>query len=238
MLSTNDPEPEEKMSVVTTLSNVRWSERRAEAEAWSRAALVAAKRRLAARWMPVVAASGILLSLVVVGSLSGWAALSSVLALLFAASIWPLDSSGIFGAIAGNAPPVAGVRQALTHLAQTCGRRRIAFVKGPRGNDEAQERFQVYGEAVADPVPCRLILGGGDERGRGLDLGGGGHPRLEQLLRDDADATADVEQGQALNPLSGERVEQQACCLVGPLLLIALEQSARLALAEDVRAPA
>ena len=44
----------------------------------------------------------------------------------------------------------AGVRQALTHLAQTCGRRRIAFVKGPRGNDEAQERFQVYGEAVAD----------------------------------------------------------------------------------------
>jgi hypothetical protein len=44
----------------------------------------------------------------------------------------------------------AGVRQALTHLAQTCGRRRIAFVKGPSGNDEAQERFQVYGEAVAD----------------------------------------------------------------------------------------
>jgi DNA-binding LacI/PurR family transcriptional regulator len=44
----------------------------------------------------------------------------------------------------------AGVRQALTHLAQTCGRRRIAFVKGPRGNDEAQERFQVYREAVAD----------------------------------------------------------------------------------------
>lgn len=44
----------------------------------------------------------------------------------------------------------AGVRQALTHLAQTCGRRRIAFVKGPPGNDEAQERFAVYGEAVAD----------------------------------------------------------------------------------------
>jgi DNA-binding LacI/PurR family transcriptional regulator len=44
----------------------------------------------------------------------------------------------------------AGVRQALTHLAQTCGRRRIAFVKGPQGNDEAQERFQVYLEAVQD----------------------------------------------------------------------------------------
>jgi DNA-binding LacI/PurR family transcriptional regulator len=44
----------------------------------------------------------------------------------------------------------AGVRQALTHLAQTCGRRRIAFIKGPPGNDEAQERYQVYREAVAD----------------------------------------------------------------------------------------
>jgi DNA-binding LacI/PurR family transcriptional regulator len=44
----------------------------------------------------------------------------------------------------------AGVRQALTHLAQTGGRRRIAFVKGPHGNDEAQERFQVYREAVED----------------------------------------------------------------------------------------
>ena len=44
----------------------------------------------------------------------------------------------------------AGIRQALTHLAQTCGRRRIAFVKGPQGNDEAQERFQVYREAVSD----------------------------------------------------------------------------------------
>jgi DNA-binding LacI/PurR family transcriptional regulator len=44
----------------------------------------------------------------------------------------------------------AGVRQALTHLAQTCGRRRIAFVQGPPGNDEAQERFQVYKEAVQD----------------------------------------------------------------------------------------
>jgi DNA-binding LacI/PurR family transcriptional regulator len=44
----------------------------------------------------------------------------------------------------------AGVRQALTHLAQTCGRRRIAFIKGPAGNDEAQERYQVYREAVED----------------------------------------------------------------------------------------
>lgn len=44
----------------------------------------------------------------------------------------------------------AGIRQALAHLAQTCGRRRIAFIKGPPGNEEAQERFQVYREAVED----------------------------------------------------------------------------------------
>lgn len=64
----------------------------------------------------------------------------------------PVCSVG--GALAGAVEVAvdnrAGVRQALTHLAQTCGRRRIAFIKGPPGNDEAQERFQVYKEAVAD----------------------------------------------------------------------------------------
>jgi phosphoserine phosphatase RsbU/P len=64
----------------------------------------------------------------------------------------PVCSIG--GALAGAVEVAvdnrAGVRQALTHLAQTCGRRRIAFVKGPAGNDEAQERFQVYKEAVED----------------------------------------------------------------------------------------
>lgn len=65
-----------------------------------------------------------------------------------------LPVCSIGGALAGAVEVAvdnrAGVRQALTHLAQTCGRRRIAFVKGPPGNDEAQERFQVYREAVED----------------------------------------------------------------------------------------
>ncbi|HVZ33822.1 MAG TPA: hypothetical protein VG963_15445, partial [Polyangiaceae bacterium] len=60
----------------------------------------------------------------------------------------PLPICSIGGSLAGAVEVAvdnrAGVRQALTHLAQTCGRRRIAFVKGPSGNDEAQERFQVY----------------------------------------------------------------------------------------------
>ena len=65
-----------------------------------------------------------------------------------------LPVCSIGGALAGAVEVAvdnrAGIRQALAHLAQTCGRRRIAFVKGPPGNDEAQERFQVYREAVAD----------------------------------------------------------------------------------------
>lgn len=65
-----------------------------------------------------------------------------------------LPVCSIGGALAGAVEVAvdnrAGVRQALTHLAQTCGRRRVAFVKGPQGNDEAQERFQVYREAVDD----------------------------------------------------------------------------------------
>ncbi|HWO08833.1 MAG TPA: substrate-binding domain-containing protein, partial [Polyangiaceae bacterium] len=65
-----------------------------------------------------------------------------------------LPVCSIGGALAGAVEVAvdnrAGVRQALTHLAQTCGRRRIAFIKGPAGNDEAQERFQVYREAVSD----------------------------------------------------------------------------------------
>jgi DNA-binding LacI/PurR family transcriptional regulator len=65
-----------------------------------------------------------------------------------------LPVCSIGGALAGAVEVAvdnrAGVRQALTHLAQTCGRRRIAFVKGPSSNDEAQERFQVYKEAVDD----------------------------------------------------------------------------------------
>ncbi len=43
-----------------------------------------------------------------------------------------------------------GVRQALVHLLQDAGRRRIAFLRGPEHNSEAEERFQVYREVLQE----------------------------------------------------------------------------------------
>lgn len=43
-----------------------------------------------------------------------------------------------------------GIRSALEHLMEIHGRHRVAFVQGPRSNDEAARRFQVYEEVFAD----------------------------------------------------------------------------------------
>ena len=110
MALANGPEHKPKMSLGTVLSNVRWAERRADAEAWAGRAWVAAKRRLAARWMPVGAAIGILAALVLLGALNGLAALGAVFLLLLATATWPLDSGAIIDAIAGNAAAAGGNR--------------------------------------------------------------------------------------------------------------------------------
>ena len=90
--------------------------------------------------------------IVLSGTLSNFAGMEALSQYCKRFMTLPVCSIG--GALAGAVEVAvdnrAGVRQALTHLAQTCGRRRIAFVKGPPGNDEAQERFQVYKEAVDD----------------------------------------------------------------------------------------
>jgi len=95
---------------------------------------------------------GIQALIVLSGTLSNYAGMEVLSA--YCSRFMHLPVCSIGGSLAGAVEVAvdnrAGVRQALTHLAQTCGRRRIAFVKGPSGNDEAQERFQVYGEAVAD----------------------------------------------------------------------------------------
>ncbi|HEY8248476.1 MAG TPA: ATP-binding protein [Hyphomicrobium sp.] len=98
------------MSLGPPLSNVRWTERKAEAEAWASAAWLAAKRRLAARWMPVAAAIGILTALVLLGSLHALPALGAAGVLLLATATWPLDSGAIIDAIAGNAAANVGNR--------------------------------------------------------------------------------------------------------------------------------
>jgi DNA-binding LacI/PurR family transcriptional regulator len=90
--------------------------------------------------------------IVLSGTLSNYSGMESLSRYCRRFMLLPVCSIGgaLTGAVEVAVDNRAGVRQALTHLAQTCGRRRIAFVKGPPGNDEAQERFQVYKEAVDD----------------------------------------------------------------------------------------
>ena len=87
------------------MSYVRWSERKAEVEAWAAATWTAAKRRWTVRWMPIVAAVGILAALVLVGALNGIAALIGSLVLMLTTATWPLDSAAILDAISGNTAP-------------------------------------------------------------------------------------------------------------------------------------
>ncbi len=91
MALANGPDPKHKMSLGSAMSYVRWSERKAEVEAWVAAAWAAAKRRWTARWMPIVAAVGILAALVLVGALNGVAALIGILVLMLATATWPLE---------------------------------------------------------------------------------------------------------------------------------------------------
>ena len=42
-----------------------------------------------------------------------------------------------------------GTRDALLHLIETHGYRRIAFIQGPEGNQEAEQRYRMYREALA-----------------------------------------------------------------------------------------
>jgi DNA-binding LacI/PurR family transcriptional regulator/signal transduction histidine kinase len=43
-----------------------------------------------------------------------------------------------------------GLRQVIGHLVTKHGKRRIAFIRGPRGNQEAEQRFAVYREVLAE----------------------------------------------------------------------------------------
>ena len=90
------------MSLGTALAGMRWTERRAEFEAWAGEAWRSGKRRLAARWMPVAAAIAIFAVLVLFGALGSLAAVVATFSLMFAAAIWPLDASTIIDALAGT----------------------------------------------------------------------------------------------------------------------------------------
>ena len=82
------------MSLGQVLSNVRWAERRAEAEAWARETWKTARYRLSKRAMPVAAAAVIFIVLMLFGALGALAALGALMALFVAAATWPLDWGG------------------------------------------------------------------------------------------------------------------------------------------------
>ena len=67
---------------------------------------------------------------------------------------------GIPSVAVDNAP---ALREGLRHLVRVHGHRRIAFVRGPAGNQEAEERYRVYREVLAEheiPLDPALIAPG------------------------------------------------------------------------------
>ena len=98
------------MSLGAVRSNVRWTERKVELEAWAAAAWAAARRRLAVRWMPVLAGIGIFAVLMFLGALGPLAGLGSIVALIAAAAVWPLDPGIILSVLTGGPALTAGAR--------------------------------------------------------------------------------------------------------------------------------
>src|SRR5690606_7044008 len=70
----------------------------------------------------------------------------------FVESFEPLPTCSV-GIELPNTPSVSidnhtGVREALLHLLEEGGRRRIAFIRGPEGNREAEERCSAYRDVL------------------------------------------------------------------------------------------
>lgn len=89
------------MAIDPEVSGGRWLARKAELEVWVAAAWLAAKRRLAIRWMPLAGATVVLAGLVAFGLLTVEPALISVGALFLAAAFWPLDTSVLLDTLSG-----------------------------------------------------------------------------------------------------------------------------------------
>ena len=64
-----------------------------------------------------------------------------------------------------------GMRDAIVHLIEVHGRRRIAFIRGPEGHSEAEERYRAYVSTLADyglPLDPDLIAPGAFSRPSGM----------------------------------------------------------------------
>jgi len=79
----------------------RWTARKGELEAWGALVWLGAKRRVAARWMPLAAATALFGILVLFNKLDAFPAFVSVVVLFVAAAFWPLDSTILIEALSG-----------------------------------------------------------------------------------------------------------------------------------------
>jgi phosphoserine phosphatase RsbU/P len=85
----------------------------------------------------------------------------------FATRYRPLPIASI-GMLLDGIPSVAvdnahALREGIRHLVRVHGHRRIAFVRGPAGNQDAEERYRVYREVLAEheiPLDAALIAPG------------------------------------------------------------------------------
>lgn len=109
------------------------------------------------------------------------------------------------GSAHGDRPAVlpdnrSGILAMMRHLAEEHGYSRIAFVAGPAGNEDAEERFAAYKEFLADrglPFDPALVLEGDFGRGSGRALS----PRLASGEMPPFDAVLFANDGMALGCL-------------------------------------
>ena len=111
------------MAIGPDLSN-RWTARKDEFEAWSALLWLGAKRRVAARWMPLAATTAIFAVLLLFQAIDALPAIASVAALFVAAAFWPLDSTVLIEALAGTRPVDADGRDARARPQGLARRRR------------------------------------------------------------------------------------------------------------------
>jgi diguanylate cyclase (GGDEF)-like protein len=104
-----------------------------------------------------------------IGNVVGAAEMSA-----FCASFRPMPVVSVAAALEGVPSVVvdddAGMREAVAHVVTAHGRSRFAFVRGPQANQEAERRYRVFREVLAEydlPVHPDCVVGGTFERASG-----------------------------------------------------------------------
>lgn len=113
-----------------------------------------------------------------------------------------LELEGAASVVANN---VRGVKQSIAHLVQVHAKKKIALVRGPNGNGEADQRFEAYVEALREhaiPFDPRLVF-----VGNFMEQGGREAVRafsqIPGMLLEDLDAIVASNDGMAIGVLNG-----------------------------------